>query len=120
MSYTCKDGYTYPINLIKKPYNLPCYDHCKSFYGKALILEDETEIMLLSYSTIVCCFRKSDMKFRRVWNDSSVTTLRHVSSFIYHFLGLVNGQEGISKKEWLSLDTSTSAFIDLHEIIRNN
>lgn len=72
---------------------LMCRDHCKSFYGKAHIVEKEDGIYLLSYSTFVC--RIVNGIFQRLWDDYSATTMRHVNSFLDEF-----GIEGGGKAWW--------------------
>lgn len=78
----------YGINPVKI-YDCPCYDR-KSFYGKAKIIEDEQgEIFLQSYDTIVCYINKNK-KFVRLWNGYSSTTMRHINSFL-RFVGISGG-----------------------------
>lgn len=68
-----------------KTYDLPCFNHCKSFYGKAKVIEhtDGTK-ELQSYNTIVCKITP-DHKFIRLWAGESTTTTRHVNSFLQLF-----------------------------------
>lgn len=64
---------------------LPCYDGRKSFYGKAYVLEDGWgNAFLRSYDTIVCYIDPSGY-FHRLWDGWSVTTQRHVDSFITEY-----------------------------------
>lgn len=74
-------------------YELPCMDGRKSFYGKAHVIERDGEKLLRSYSTIVCKIDKSG-HFVRKWGGYSVTTMRHVNSFL-RFSGIPGGG-----KEW--------------------
>lgn len=61
-------------------------DRCKSFYGKAhvITLDDGTRV-LRSYATDVCYVTPSG-EFVRTWGGYSVTTMRHVNSFVYQFV----------------------------------
>lgn len=60
-------------------------DRVKSFYGKAKVLElDSGEIVLQSYDTFVCKITESG-KFVRLWSGHSVTTMRHINSFLRRF-----------------------------------
>lgn len=67
-----------------KIYDLPVmgYDRAKSFYGKAKVIEkDNGEKVLQSYNTEVCKINNNG-EFVRLWNGYSVTTMRHVNSFL--------------------------------------
>lgn len=65
-----------------KQFELPCLDRCKSFYGKAHIIEhDDGTKELQSYNTIVCKLTP-DGYFYRIWDDYSATTVRHINSFL--------------------------------------
>lgn len=76
----------------------PVYDKAKSFYGKAFVIEnDNGDIELRSYDTIVARIRNG--KFQRLWNDYSVTTMRHINSFIETY-----GINGGGKAWWTSLE----------------
>jgi len=79
-----------------RSYELPCYDNRKSFYGKAIIIEEDEIIKLQSYSTIVGYIK--DGVFYRKWNSYSPTTMRHINSFLIHF-----SIDGGGKKWWDSL-----------------
>lgn len=65
-------------------------DGRKSFYGKAVAIENNNgEKLLQSYETVVCKI-DSDGNFVRLWNDYSATTMRHVNAFI-SFYGISGG-----------------------------
>lgn len=67
----------------------------KSFYGKATVFEIESGYKILkSYDTFVCMLDPKD-KFIRLWNGYSVTTAKHVNSFLNLY-----GLQGMNKKEW--------------------
>ena len=75
-----------------KIYDLPVmgYDRVKSFYGKAKVIEkDNGEKVLLSYNTEVCKISRNG-EFVRLWGGYSVTTMRHVNSFL-SFFGISGG-----------------------------
>ena len=75
------------MNYPKVSLLVPCsYDGALSFYGKAIIIEDENFIKLQSYDTIVCVYYKNDhLVSIRGWY--SMTTGRHLRSFL-EFLGV--------------------------------
>ena len=74
----------YGINL-KNIFDLPCYDRCKSFYGKAKVIECIEGRYLQSYNTLVC-FVSYGGTFEKLWDGYSVTTMRHINSFM-RFIG---------------------------------
>ena len=66
------------------------YDRRKSFYGKAKVIEkDNGETVLLSYKTEVCKIT-SGGEFVRLWSGYSVTTMRHINSFL-QLVGIAGG-----------------------------
>ena len=70
---------------VKHIYELPCYDSRKSFYGKAHVIEDDAgNVYLRSYETIVC-YIDAGGAFHRVWSGYSMTTQRHINSFMYEY-----------------------------------
>lgn len=76
-------------------------DRAKSFYGKARVIKkDNGETVLLSYDTEVCKITKSG-EFVRWWGGYSVTTMRHVNSFLELF-DIVGG----GKAWWDTLTTN--------------
>lgn len=81
-----------------KIYDLPVMDgRTKSFYGKAKVIEkDNGEKVLQSYNTEVCKIGNNG-EFVRLWDGYSVTTMRHVNSFLSFF-----GIPGGGKKWWNS------------------
>lgn len=82
----------------EKIFDLPCFDQCKSFYGKAQVIEQANgEKLLRSYETIVCKIDKNG-NFVRLWDGYSATTMRHINSFL-SFYDIPNG----GKAYWDSL-----------------
>ena len=79
-------------------YDLPCYDNRKSFYGKAKVLENGAKYTLYSYETPVIEYNKKTGEIERLWDGYSLTTMRHVNSFLRHFY-----LKGGGKKWWDSL-----------------
>ena len=68
-----------------KTSELPCLDHHKSFYGKAVVKEYRWgDKVLESYGTAVCMIDKGG-NFTRLWDGYSATTMRHVNSFLRLF-----------------------------------
>ena len=66
---------------------VPCVsDKALSFYGKAILIEDEEIIKLQSYDTIVVVYDKT-YKSVKIRGWYSMTTGRHIRSFL-EFLGL--------------------------------
>lgn len=78
-------------------YELPCYDRCKSFYGKAQVTYDldAQTATLKSYRTFVCRFHFDTGEFERLWSGYSATTMRHINSFCIHI-----GQSSLGGKAW--------------------
>ena len=75
----------------------PIYANVNSFYKKAWILEDEENIILQSYNSMVAEYNKAtkELYFR---GYCSATTLRHIKEFMLQL-----GFKPISKKEQLKL-----------------
>lgn len=66
------------------------FDRVRSFYGKARIIEkDSGERILQSYNTEVCKITPGG-EFVRLWDGYSLTTMRHVNSFL-QFFGIAGG-----------------------------
>lgn len=77
------------------------YDSRASFYGKARVRTCGNVSTLTSYDTDVCRIRKTEdgkIVFRRLWDDWSATTGRHVHEFM-----LQNGYNTSGKKWWDSM-----------------
>lgn len=74
-----------------KVYDLPVMQgREKSFYGKAKVIEEDNgEKVLQSYNTRVCKIT-SGGKFVKMWSGYSVTTMRHINSFL-SFCGIDGG-----------------------------
>lgn len=73
-----------------KIYELPPVDGRKSFYGKAKVIEKPNgETVLQSYNTEVCKIT-SGGEFVRLWSGYSVTTMRHINSFL-QLVGIAGG-----------------------------
>lgn len=79
---------------MKKIFDLPVCgsDKAKSFYEKAKVIEtDNGEKVLQSYNTFVCRIT-ADVRFVRMWDGYSATTMRHVNSFL-SFYGMNGGRK---------------------------
>jgi hypothetical protein len=73
-------------------YNLePRFDSRKSFYGKAVVIEENGVKQLRSYNTIVAEIRNGEAE---IFGTYSPTTLRHIKDFLYQ-----NGFEVGTKRE---------------------
>lgn len=59
----------------------PVYDRCKSFCGKARIIEKDGRKILQSYNTEVCAIDAAG-NFLRYWGGESNTTMRHINEFV--------------------------------------
>lgn len=69
---------------MKKYDLLPVYDSKKSFYKKAIIEEENENIKLYSYNTLVCTISHNDIILNNNVDESllfSNTTLRHIKEF---------------------------------------
>lgn len=77
----------------------------KSYYGKAVIFENDHMIALKSYDSFVCYIDKSTKEFVRTWSGYSTTTGKHVADFMR-----LNGLSSLCKKEWEKLDVKPSLF----------
>ena len=81
-----------------KTINLVPVNGRKSFYGKAVVIEnDKGEILLKSYETIVA--KIVNGAFYRLWDGYSATTMNHVNAFINAY-----GISGGGKVWWDSLE----------------
>ncbi len=90
------NGY-YGIEEIKNIFDLPCYDRCKSFYGKAQIIETDKGRYLKSYNTLIC-FLSYGGTFIKLWDGYSQTTQRHINSFIeFTRIPIVKGKKAYSE-----------------------
>ena len=69
----------------------PRYDARKSFYGKALVIDDGEKTTLRSYSTNVAEIRDGKVT---VFGTYSMTTLRHIKDFLQQ-----NGFTAENKKQ---------------------
>ena len=71
----------------------------KSFYGKAIVTENNGEKVLTSYQTEVA---KIDNKghFIKLWNDYSATTLNHINAF-----RIMYDLKPITKNQWNNMET---------------
>ena len=83
-----------------RKFDLPVMgDRAKSFYGKAMIIElDNGDVELESYNTIVC--RVCNGKFEKLWDGYSMTTMRHINSFLEYMR-----IDGGGKAWWDKLET---------------
>ncbi len=103
------NNFTYNGIMPKNIFNLTATCQ-KSFYGKAIVIEDQSGIVYLrSYNTIVRCINK-DGKFIRLWSGYSDTTKRHINDFCKFY-----NLPGFNKKEWLQLEVE-----NIHKIIMDN
>ena len=88
-------------------------DTAKSYYGKALLIEDGDFILLQSYDTIVAMYnKKTHLVTMKGW--FSMTTGRHIRSFL-EFLGvrvegLLVGSKSRSFKQFI--ENHRQFFID--------
>lgn len=83
---------------MKKYYLIPQWpESAKSFYKKAIVIEmDNGDKILQSYETEVCKI-DSNGEFVRLWDGYSVTTTRHINSFLRH-----EGVIGGGKSWWMA------------------
>ena len=79
----------------------PIHDGHKSFNGLARVkrLHKSGVVMLVSYSTYVCCYDARG-RFYRLWDGWSRTSMRHIVEFVKQF---GHGVGPLTKKEWEAL-----------------
>lgn len=68
----------------------------KSYYDKAIIIEDGNKRILQSYKTKVLEYANG--KLFRLWNGWSTTTAKHINSFLTAY-----GLPKLTKKQWFEL-----------------
>lgn len=73
----------------------------KSYYGKALLLEDGDSVKLRSYETIICEYNTKTKEFKKIWQGWSKTTAAHIDDFRRLF-----GLQPVSKREWLTMEAT--------------
>ena len=77
---------------------LPIYESQKSYYRKAIVIEDNYKNRYLqSYDTVVCMITRQGLI--KLWDNWSLTTSKHIHDFL-----LQNGFSGYCKKDWLALE----------------
>lgn len=89
---------------MKKYELLPIYDSRKSFYCKAIVEEENENIKLYSYNTLVCTLSHNNVILNNNIDQSplfSNTTLRHIKEFLKQFY--FNSDHNITKKDLLKL-----------------
>lgn len=79
----------------------PISDGHKSFNKLAYVrrLHKSGVVMLISYSTYVCCYDVRG-RFYRLWRGWSRTSMRHIAEFVKQF---GRGTGPLTKKEWEAL-----------------
>lgn len=65
--------------------------------NRAIIIDDNDNIYLQSYDTIVLILEKKNKKIVKKWDGYSVTTLKHINEFLKAFSGVQ-----FNKKSWLN------------------
>ena len=63
----------------------------KSFYGKAIVIEEDGLKKLYSYNTLIMI--KKDDRYYKVWDRWTSTTGKHIKAF-----------SGLNKKEYMVLE----------------
>ena len=89
--------------IISHEFEIFPVDGRKSFYGKCRVIETEQVLYLRSYDILVCYWDKKRKVFNKLWDGYSLTTMRHVNSFM-RYLGLSLG----GKKLWDSMECDTN------------
>lgn len=80
---------------------VPEIDARKSFYNKALVIQGENKITLLSYDSKVCVICGDSFKLNKGIKKEllfSNTTLRHIKEFLFQELDLQN----LTKKDLIA------------------
>jgi hypothetical protein len=72
---------------MKDYYLRPIYNHQKSFYKKARVIQNNNGIHLTSYNTVVAVIDTSldRDKALTVFGTYSSTTLKHIKDFMYQY-----------------------------------
>lgn len=86
---------------INEVFELPATKQ-KSYYGKANVIVTDKARYLLSYNTIICRLSFGG-EFRKLWNDWSATTAKHINDFMV----FTRFGKGFNKKQWTELDCFT-------------
>lgn len=87
----------------------PIYSRRKSFYNKAhIIIADDNDIILQSYTTNVANYNTKTKKFTKLWNGYSATTMEHIKEFVAQY----DIPFTPNKKNWLALpyDNDTTRY----------
>ena len=71
--------------------------------NRALIINAGSHIYLQSYDTIILDYDREAGTLTKEWNDYSVTTLKHVNTF----LKIYGGPAGMNKAAWLAFTGCT-------------
>ena len=69
-------------------------DGRKSFYGKCEMIEDGDTVKLQSYNTIVAEYNTKTKKMK-VNGWYSMTTARHINSFLYYWGFVITNKQGM-------------------------
>ena len=83
----------------------------KSYYNKAVAIDNDDVIILKSYDTIVCYLDK-DKKIHKMWGGYSKTTMNHIKDFCK----LYNVDFIANKKNWLALPLESGKENKLYKI----
>lgn len=87
-----------------KCYLMPEYENVKSYYNKAVIIQDENKTDLISYNTLVCTIKENKIILNKSVEIElllSNTTQRHIKEFLKQFYYKSN--QAITKKDLLKL-----------------
>ena len=71
--------------------------------NRALIINAGSHIYLQSYDTIILDYDREAGTIKKEWNDYSVTTLKHINTF----LKIYGGPAGMNKAAWLAFTGCT-------------
>lgn len=69
--------------------------------NRAITIATENEIFLQSYDTLILSINTTTGEIKKLWNDYSVTTLKHINEFLRGY-GLQ-----FNKKSWLQFNGGT-------------
>lgn len=67
--------------------------------NRAITIFKDDKIYLQSYDTIVLCYDIATNTIKKMWEGYSVTTMKHINTFIGNFTQL----KPFNKKSWLAL-----------------
>ena len=63
--------------------------------NRAIVIGTPEKIFLQSYDTLILCVDKKSGKINKLWSGYSVTTMKHINTFLSSYNGMT-----LNKKAW--------------------